>query len=110
MVKKGDKVMVLPSRRTSTVIAIDTFDGEKEQAFAPMSVTLRLADEIDISRGDMLVHPDNLPHVAQRFETMLVWLSRARARSSKELPAQGTPRKWCAPTSSTSRTPRISRP
>ena len=67
--------MVLPSRRISTVVAIDTFDGEKEQAFAPMSVTLRLADEIDISRGDMLVHPDNLPHVAQRFETMLVWLS-----------------------------------
>ena len=75
VVKKGDQVMVLPSRRTSTVVAIDTFDGEKEQAFAPMSVTLRLADEIDISRGDMLVHPDNLPHVAQRFETMLVWLS-----------------------------------
>jgi len=75
VVKKGDKVMVLPSRRTSTVVAIDTFDGEKEQAFAPMSVTLRLADEIDISRGDMLVHPDNVPHVAQRFETMLVWLS-----------------------------------
>jgi len=75
VVKKGDKIMVLPSRRTSTVIAIDTFDGEKEQAFAPMSVTLRLADEIDISRGDMLVHADNLPHVAQRFETMLVWLS-----------------------------------
>jgi len=75
VVKKGDKVMVLPSRRTSTVVAIDTFDGEKEQAFAPMSVTLRLADEIDISRGDMLVHPDNVPHVAQRFESMLVWLS-----------------------------------
>ncbi|MEO7033237.1 MAG: sulfate adenylyltransferase subunit CysN [Polyangiaceae bacterium] len=75
VVNKGDKVMVLPSGRTSTVIAIDTFDGEKEQAFAPMSVTLRLADEIDISRGDMIVHPDNLPRVGQRFETMLVWLS-----------------------------------
>jgi len=75
VVKKGDKIMVLPSRRTSTVVAIDTFDGEKAEAFAPMSVTLRLADEIDISRGDMLVHPDNVPHVAQRFETMLVWLS-----------------------------------
>jgi bifunctional enzyme CysN/CysC len=75
VVNKGDKVMVLPSRRTSTIVAIDTFDGEKEQAFAPMSVTLRLADEIDISRGDMLVHPDNLPNIGQRFETMLVWLS-----------------------------------
>ena len=75
VVNKGDKVMVLPSRRTSTVVAIDTFDGEQERAFAPMSVTLRLADEIDISRGDMLVHPDNLPNIGQRFETMLVWLS-----------------------------------
>ena len=75
VVKKGDAVMVLPSRRTSTVVAIDTFDGEKERAFAPMSVTLRLADEIDISRGDMLVHPDNVPRAGQRFETMLVWLS-----------------------------------
>ncbi len=75
VVKKGDQVMVLPSRRTSTVVAIDTFDGEKAEAFAPMSVTLRLADEVDVSRGDMLVHPDNLPRVGQRFETMLVWLS-----------------------------------
>jgi bifunctional enzyme CysN/CysC len=75
VVKKGDQVMVLPSRRTSTVVAIDTFDGEKAQAFAPMSVTLRLADEVDVSRGDMLVHPDNVPRVGQRFETMLVWLS-----------------------------------
>jgi bifunctional enzyme CysN/CysC len=75
VVNKGDQVMVLPSQRVSTVVAIDTFDGEKEQAFAPMSVTLRLADEIDISRGDMLVHPDNLPRVGQRFETMLVWLN-----------------------------------
>jgi bifunctional enzyme CysN/CysC len=75
VVNKGDKIMVLPSQRVSTVVAIDTFDGEKEQAFAPMSVTLRLADEIDISRGDMLVHPDNVPRIGQRFETMLVWLS-----------------------------------
>ena len=75
VVKKGDPIMVLPSRRVSKVVAIDTFDGEKDEAFAPMSVTLRLADEIDISRGDMLVHPDNVPRVSQRFETMLVWLS-----------------------------------
>ncbi len=75
VVNKGDQVMVLPSQRVSTVVAIDTFEGEKERAFAPMSVTLRLADEIDISRGDMLVHPDNLPRIGQRFETMLVWLS-----------------------------------
>ena len=75
VVRKGDPILVLPSRRTSTVVAIDTFEGEKTEAFAPMSVTLRLADEVDISRGDMLVHPDNVPRTGQRFETMLVWLS-----------------------------------
>ncbi|MEN9580333.1 MAG: hypothetical protein RJA70_3342, partial [Pseudomonadota bacterium] len=75
VVKKGDQVMVLPSRKTSTVIAIDTFDGELNSAFPPQAITIRLADEIDISRGDMLVHPDNPPHSAQRFDADIVWLS-----------------------------------
>jgi bifunctional enzyme CysN/CysC len=74
VVKKGDAVMVLPSRKTSRVAAIDTYGGEVDVAFAPMSVTLRLADEIDVSRGDMLVHPTNAPRVAQRFDAMMVWL------------------------------------
>jgi hypothetical protein len=67
--------MVLPSRRTTKVKAIDTFEGERESAFAPMSVTLRLEDEVDVSRGEMLVHPNNLPTVAQRFEAHVVWMS-----------------------------------
>ncbi len=75
VVRKGDRVMVLPSRRESTVRAIDTFDGELEEAFPPQSVTLRLADEIDISRGDMLVHADNEPRAARRFDAMMVWMS-----------------------------------
>jgi bifunctional enzyme CysN/CysC len=75
VVRKGDPVMVLPSRKTSRVVAIDTFEGELQSAFSPMSVSLRLADEIDVSRGDMLVHPDNVPTSGQRFEAMLVWLS-----------------------------------
>ena len=70
----GDEVMVLPSRQRSRVVAIDTFEGELEKAHAPMSVSLRLADEIDISRGDMLVLPDQLPTVGRRFEAMLVWM------------------------------------
>jgi bifunctional enzyme CysN/CysC len=74
-VKKGDPILVLPSRKTTRVKAIDTFEGELDTAFAPMSVTLRLEDEVDISRGDMLVRPDNVPHVGQRFEAMLVWMS-----------------------------------
>ncbi len=74
-VKAGDKLMVLPSRKTSTLVSIDTFDGPLDSAFASQAVTLRLADEIDISRGDMLVHPDNVPEVAQRFDANVVWMS-----------------------------------
>ncbi|HEX7672403.1 MAG TPA: sulfate adenylyltransferase subunit CysN [Polyangiaceae bacterium] len=75
VVEKGDPVMVLPSRKTTRVKAIDTFEGERDRAFAPMSVTLRLEDEVDISRGDMLVRVNDLPHVGQRFEAMIVWMS-----------------------------------
>jgi adenylylsulfate kinase-like enzyme len=66
--------MVLPSGKTSKVKAIDTFDGEIDEAFPPLSVTLRLQDEIDCSRGDMIVHPDNRPEVTRSFEADLVWM------------------------------------
>src|SRR6201992_2133658 len=75
VVKKGDPILVLPSRKTTRIKAIDTYQGEVERAFAPMSVTLRLDDEIDISRGDMLVHPGNQPEAGRGFEAMLVWMS-----------------------------------
>ncbi|HEX2879424.1 MAG TPA: sulfate adenylyltransferase subunit CysN [Polyangiaceae bacterium] len=74
-VKKGDTVMVLPSRKQTRIVGIDTFDGELETARAPMAVSLRLAEEIDISRGDMLVHPNDLPKATRAFDAMLVWLS-----------------------------------
>ncbi|MCH2110562.1 MAG: GTP-binding protein, partial [Polyangiaceae bacterium] len=74
-VAKGDTLMTLPSRKTSKVAAIDTFDGELDRAGAPMAVTIRLEDEIDISRGDVLVHPDNLPLEADRFRAKVVWLN-----------------------------------
>lgn len=74
IVKKGDEVMALPSRKTSKVKSIVTYDGELDEAFPPQSVTITLEDEIDISRGEMLVHPDNLPHSERHFETMLVWM------------------------------------
>jgi bifunctional enzyme CysN/CysC len=73
-VKQGDTVMVLPSGKQSKVKHIDTYEGEIEQASAPQSVTLRLQDEIDISRGDMLVFPDNRPRVTRSFEANLVWM------------------------------------
>jgi len=74
VVKKGDEVLILPSARRTRVRAIDSADGERAEAFAPESVTLRLEDEIDCSRGDMIVHPHNRPRVARSFEAHLVWL------------------------------------
>ena len=75
IIRRGDEVMVLPSRRTSRVKQIVTYDGELEEAFAMQSVTLTLADEIDCSRGDMLVRPGNVPKVSHDFDAMLVWMS-----------------------------------
>ena len=72
VVRKGDPVVALPSGKTSRVKSIVTYDGELDYAFPPQCVTLTLEDEIDVSRGEMLVHPDNLPLVGRNFEAMLV--------------------------------------
>lgn len=74
VVRKGDEVMALPSGTTSKVKSIVTYDGELEEAFPPQCVTITLEDEIDISRGEMLVHPDNQPVADRNIETMLVWM------------------------------------
>jgi bifunctional enzyme CysN/CysC len=74
VLKPGDEVMVLPSGLTSTIAGIDTADGPVDEAFPPMSVTVRLTDEIDISRGDMLCRPHNAPTVAQDIEAMICWM------------------------------------
>lgn len=74
IVRKGDTVMALPSGKTSKVKSIVTYDGELDYAYPPQSVTLTLEDEIDVSRGEMLVHPNNLPTVDRNFETMMVWM------------------------------------
>ncbi|MDN3633994.1 sulfate adenylyltransferase subunit CysN [Neolewinella lacunae] len=73
--KKGDKVTVLPSGFTSTIAKIDTYDGELEEAYPPMSVTLLLEDDIDISRGDMIVRENNQPDNGQDLEVMLCWFN-----------------------------------
>jgi len=74
VVRPGDEIMVLPSRKKSKVKEITTFDGNLKEAFPPQSVTLTLEDEIDVSRGEMLVHPNNIPRTARTFEAMLVWM------------------------------------
>ncbi|MDT3708810.1 MAG: sulfate adenylyltransferase subunit CysN [Pseudomonadaceae bacterium] len=74
IVRKGDEIAVLPSGKTSRIKSIVTFDGELEQATPGEAITLTLEDEIDVSRGDMLVHADNRPRIADSFDAMLVWM------------------------------------
>ena len=84
VVRPGDAVTALPSGKTTTVERIATFDGDREAAFAPMAVTLTLADDIDVSRGDVLAAPDELPFVADRFDAMLVWMSETPLLPGRE--------------------------
>ncbi len=73
--KPGDEVIVLQSGFTSRIKSIETFDGKLEEAFHPLSVAITLEDEIDISRGDMIAKPQNLPHSGQDIDVMLCWFS-----------------------------------
>ena len=77
VLKKGDDVMVLPAGFTSRVASVETADGEVDEAFPPMSVTVRLEDEIDISRGDMICRPHNMPTVSQDIDAMLCWMDES---------------------------------
>jgi len=72
----GDPVLALPSGRTSRIKSISTFDGDLPKAFAPLSVTVCLEDELDISRGSMLVHPSHAPQVTRTLDARLVWMSQ----------------------------------
>jgi bifunctional enzyme CysN/CysC len=73
--RKGDEVAVLPSGRTTRIAAIDTFDGELEEAMAPMSLTLRLEDELDVSRGETICRPDQAPTVARELQADVCWMA-----------------------------------
>lgn len=84
IVRPGDEVMALPSGVKTRVKAIVTADGEPEYAFPPQSVTLTLEDEIDVSRGDMLVHSACLPTVDRSFEAMLVWMDEEPMDAAKQ--------------------------
>lgn len=84
VVRQGDEVVALPSMKRSHVKSIVTYDGELQEAFCPQCVTLTLEDEIDISRGEMIVKPDNLPHIGRSFQTMLVWMDEEPMERSKQ--------------------------
>ena len=77
VLRPGDEVMVLPSGFTTRIAGIDTADGPIEAAFPPMSVTLRLEDDIDISRGDMICRPHNTPSTSQDIDAMVCWMADA---------------------------------
>ncbi len=79
-IRPGDSVMVLPSGRTTRVKSIPSFDGDLSEVFAPMSVTVCLEDEVDISRGDMLADPRQLPHVSRRLQARVVWMNEQPLR------------------------------
>ena len=83
VIHKGDEVIALPSGKKSHVKSIVTYEGEIDYAFPPMSVTLTLEDEIDVSRGEMLVHPDNVPMIGRNFEAMLVWMDEEKMDMEK---------------------------
>ncbi|AFL82375.1 sulfate adenylyltransferase subunit 1 [Aequorivita sublithincola DSM 14238] len=73
--RKGDIVVALPSGFTSKIKSIDGFEEEFEEAFVPMSVSITLEDDIDVSRGDMIVRTNNRPETSQEFDVMLCWMS-----------------------------------
>jgi sulfate adenylyltransferase subunit 1 (EFTu-like GTPase family) len=80
VLRPGSEVVVLPAARRTQIAAIDTFDGQLDSAFPTMSVALRLADELDISRGDMIVEPDDQPVTARELDAMVCWMSESPLR------------------------------
>jgi sulfate adenylyltransferase subunit 1 len=81
ILRQGDEVLVLPSQKRTRIATIDTFDGPLEAAGAGMSVTLRLQDEIDISRGDIVCHPGGAPQLARELEATVCWMTDAPLRA-----------------------------
>jgi len=77
VLKKGDEVMVLPSGFTSRIASVETADGPVDEAYPPMSVTVRLEDDIDVSRGDMICRPHNAPSVVQDLDAMVCWMDES---------------------------------
>ncbi len=84
VIRKGDEIVALPSMKRSHVKSIVTYEGELDEAFCPQSVTICLEDEIDISRGEMIVKPNDLPYVGRSFETMLVWMDEEPMNRGKQ--------------------------
>jgi sulfate adenylyltransferase subunit 1 len=94
--KPGDKITILPSGLTSSIKSIDTFAGPVEEAFAPMSVSITLADDVDVSRGDMIVKDDSEPQVSQDLDVMLCWMGTKGPRPGAKYHLKNTTREVMA--------------
>ena len=92
VLKKGDEVIVLPSGMTSKIEAIDLFDREVNEAFPPMSVTVRLEDDVDVSRGDMIARVKNAPKPSQDIDAMVCWMTNEPLRPRQKLAIKHTTR------------------
>jgi bifunctional enzyme CysN/CysC len=92
VLRPGDEVLVLPSGLTTTVAAIDGPRGPVEEAFAPMSVTVRLADDVDVSRGDLICRPANAPHVTQDLDALVAWMTDEPLRPRQRIAIKHTTR------------------
>jgi bifunctional enzyme CysN/CysC/sulfate adenylyltransferase subunit 1 len=92
VIKPGDEVLVLPSGLTSKVSGIDMFETELDEAFPPMSVTIRLEDDVDVSRGDMICRPQNAPRPSQDIDAMICWMSPTPLQPRQKLSIKHTTR------------------
>jgi bifunctional enzyme CysN/CysC len=92
VLRPGDEVQVLPSGLTTTISAIDGPRGPVEEAFAPMAVTIRLADDLDVSRGDLICRPANAPHVVQDLDAMVCWMTDEPLRPRQRIAVKHTTR------------------
>ncbi len=92
VLKPGDDVLVLPSGMTSKISEIDLFDKELDEAFPPMSVTVRLEDDVDVSRGDMICRPQNAPTPSQDIDAMICWMSPTPMRPRQKVAIKHTTR------------------
>ena len=92
VMKPGDEVLILPSGFTSTIAGIDVFETEVDEAFPPMSVTVRLADDLDVSRGDLICRPQNAPTPSQDIDAMVCWMTNAPLRPRQKLAFKHTTR------------------
>ena len=92
ILRPGDEVVVLPSGMTSTIAGIDLFDTEIGEAFPPMSVTVRLTDDVDVSRGDMIARVNNAPEATQDIDAMICWMTTNPLSAGQKLAIKHTTR------------------